>query len=107
MGSVPISKLRGDYSNAAPDFSVEQEWERYTDEEHELYRRLFERQSKLVPRYACPEWIEAIAGLEASQEIPRFDLISRKLKSRTGWQIVPVPGRYKAICLGSLCRCWS
>jgi phenylalanine-4-hydroxylase len=57
-----------------------------------FYRRLFERQSKLVPRYACPEWIEAIAGLEASQEIPRFDLISRKLKSRTGWQIVPVPG---------------
>jgi phenylalanine-4-hydroxylase len=92
MGSVPISKLRGDYSNAAPDFSVEQEWERYTDEEHGLYRRLFERQSRLVPRYACPEWIEAIAGLEASQEIPRFDLISRKLKSRTGWQIVPVPG---------------
>jgi phenylalanine-4-hydroxylase len=84
--------LRGDYSRAAPDFSVEQDWERYTDEEHELYRRLFERQSKLVPRYACPEWIEAIAGLEASQEIPRFDLISRKLKSRTGWQIVPVPG---------------
>ena len=84
--------LRGDYTRAASDYSVEQDWAKYTPEEHALYRRLFERQSKLVPRYACPEWIEAIAGLEASQEIPRFDLISRKLKSRTGWQIVPVPG---------------
>jgi phenylalanine-4-hydroxylase len=84
--------LRGDYSRAAPDFSVEQEWDRYTDEEHELYRRLFERQSKLVPRYACPEWIDAIAGLDAAREIPRFEQISKKLKSKTGWQIVPVPG---------------
>ena len=76
--------LRGDYSKAGPDFRVEQDWSAYTPEEHALYRRLFERQSKLVPRYACPEWIEAIAGLEAANEIPRFDLISRKLKSRTG-----------------------
>ncbi len=56
------SDLRGDYSRAGPDFSVEQEWAKYTPEEHALYRRLFERQSKLVPRYACPEWIDAIAG---------------------------------------------
>ena len=92
MGSVPISKLRGDYSRAAPDFSVEQDWEGYTGEEHALYRRLFERQSKLVPRYACPEWITAIAGLDASREIPRFGEISKRLRKATGWQIVPVPG---------------
>ena len=45
--------LRGDYSKAGADFSVEQDWGKYTAEEHALYRRLFERQSKLVPRYAC------------------------------------------------------
>jgi phenylalanine-4-hydroxylase len=84
--------LRGDYSEAGADFSVEQDWDRYTDEEHALYRRLFERQSKLVPRYACPEWIEAIAGLDAASEIPRFDVVSVKLKSKTGWEIVAVPG---------------
>ena len=92
MGSVPISKLRGDYSKAAPDFSVEQDWDRYTEEEHALYRRLFERQSKLVPRYACPEWIQAIAGLDASREIPKFSEITKQLRKATGWQIVPVPG---------------
>ena len=84
--------LRGDYSKAAADFRVEQDWGAYTPEEHALYRRLFERQSKLVPRYACPEWIDAIARLDAAQEIPRFDLISRKLRGNTGWEIVPVPG---------------
>lgn len=84
--------LRGDYSHASPDFSVEQDWDRYTAEEHALYRRLFARQAKLVPRYACPEWIEAIAGLDAAREIPRFDRVSKKLKAKTGWEIVGVPG---------------
>lgn len=89
-GSDP--DLRGDYSKAGPDFAVEQEWGKYTPEEHALYRRLFERQSKLVPRYACPEWIAAIAGLDAAHEIPRFEEISKSLRSKTGWEIVAVPG---------------
>lgn len=84
--------LRGDYTQAGADFSVEQDWSRYTPDEHALYRRLFDRQSKLVPRYACPEWIEAIASLDAAREIPRFDHVSKKLRAATGWEIVAVPG---------------
>jgi phenylalanine-4-hydroxylase len=92
MGSVPISGLRGNYAEAAADYSVEQRWERYTPEEHALYRRLFERQSKLVPRYACAEWIEAISHLDAAGEIPRCEVISKQLRKKTGWEIVAVPG---------------
>jgi len=84
--------LRGDYNLAASDFSVEQDWSAYGEAEHALYRRLFERQSKLVARYACPEWIEAIAGLDAGGGIPRFDAVSRQLRAKTGWEIVAVPG---------------
>ena len=84
--------LRGDYANAAADFSVAQDWGAYTAGEHELFRRLFERQSKLVPQYACPEWIEAIAGLDAGSEIPKFDRVSAKLRAKTRWEIVAVPG---------------
>jgi phenylalanine-4-hydroxylase len=84
--------LRGDYAHARADYSVEQDWSRYTPDEHALYRRLFERQSKLVPRYACPEWIDAIAGLDAASEIPRFDQVTKKLRAATGWEIVAVPG---------------
>lgn len=84
--------LRGDYTQAGADFSIEQDWARYSADEHALYRRLFERQSKLVPRYACPEWIDAIARLDAASAIPRFDDVSRKLRAATGWEIVAVPG---------------
>lgn len=84
--------LRGDYTRAGADFCVDQDWSRYTPEEHELYRRLFARQSKLVPRYACPEWIEAIARLDAASEIPRFGEVTKKLRAATGWEIVAVPG---------------
>ena len=90
MGSDP--NLRGDYSKAGPDYAVEQDWGAYTAEEHALYRRLFERQSKLVPSYACREWIEAISTLDAQGGIPQFETISKKLRQATGWEIVPVPG---------------
>jgi phenylalanine-4-hydroxylase len=86
-------ELRGDYSRAGADYAVEQDWAGYSAAEHALYRRLFERQAKLVPRYACPEWIDAIARLEsAAREIPRFDQVSRQLRAATGWEIVAVPG---------------
>jgi phenylalanine-4-hydroxylase len=84
--------LRGDYTRAGADFRVEQDWSAYTAEEHALYRRLFERQAKLVPGFACAEWIEAIAGLDSSREIPRFADVSKKLRTKTGWEIVAVPG---------------
>jgi phenylalanine-4-hydroxylase len=84
--------LRGDYHLAAADYSVAQDWNAYGDAEHALFRRLFERQSKLVPRYACPEWITAIAGLDAGSGIPEFDRVSKKLRAKTNWEIVAVPG---------------
>jgi len=84
--------LRGDYSRAAADFSVDQDWNAYGGDEHALFRRLFERQSKLVPRYACAEWIAAIAGLDAGAGVPKFDEVSKKLRAKTGWEIVAVPG---------------
>jgi phenylalanine-4-hydroxylase len=86
-------ELRGDYSRAGPDYVVEQDWAAYSPEEHALYRRLFERQAKLVPKYACPEWIDAIGALDpAGREIPRFAELSNKLRAKTGWEIVAVPG---------------
>jgi len=84
--------LRGDYNLAASDFSVEQDWAAYSAEEHALFRRLFERQSKLVPLYACPEWIGAVAGLDVGSGIPKFDQVSARLRAATGWEIVAVPG---------------
>src|SRR2546423_10793009 len=84
--------LRGDYTRAASDYSVEQNWSEYSADEHASNRRRVGRQSKLVPRYACNEWIDAIAGLDSAREIPKFDQVSHKLRAKTGWEIVAVPG---------------
>jgi len=92
MKAEAKASLRGDYTKAAPDYTVEQDWGAYTQAEHALFRRLYERQAKLVPRYACPEWIEAIARLDAGRGIPKFDQINRSLAKATGWRIVAVPG---------------
>lgn len=92
MKSGPESKLRGDYSRAGADYTVEQDWSAYTADEHALFRRLYDRQAKLVARYACPEWITAIASLDAARGIPKFELVNRALSKATGWRIVAVPG---------------
>ena len=88
----PNSTLRGDYSLADADFAVSQDWVVYTPAEHDLYRRLYARQSRLVTRYACAEYNRALAALSAADAIPRFEAVSKRLRAATGWEIVAVPG---------------
>lgn len=83
---------RGDYSSARSDYTCEQHWERYTSEEHALYRRLYERQSAQLPGLACEEFIAAVEHLGDADRIPRFDALSEKLHRATGWEVVAVPG---------------
>lgn len=83
---------RGDYSSARSDYTCEQHWERYTSEEHALYRRLYERQSAQLPGLACEEFIAAVEHLGSAHRIPRFDALSEKLRKATGWEVVAVPG---------------
>jgi phenylalanine-4-hydroxylase len=86
------ARLRGEYAGVGPDYVVDQRWDEYTPAEHALYRRLYERQSRLVPHYACGEYLASLARLDAAHEIPRFDRVSRALSAATGWRIVAVPG---------------
>lgn len=86
-------QLRGDYSRAASDYSVQQEWEQYTEEDHKIWRTLYERQIGLLEQYAAPEFIAGAHALGASRDcIPNLEDTSRILTDATGWQIVAVPG---------------
>jgi phenylalanine-4-hydroxylase len=85
-------RLRGDYSRARADHTIEQDWSAYTAHEHALWRKLYDRQMRLVPRYACEEFLHTLERLDASGGIPRFAEISRKLRRATGWELVAVPG---------------
>lgn len=88
----PIA-LRGDYSRAASDYTVAQEWERYTDEDHAIWRTLYARQIALLERYAAPEFIAGTRALNAPPDrIPRIEETNRVLAETTGWQVVAVPG---------------
>ena len=84
--------LRGDYSQMRADYTVLQDYSRYTAAEQDLWKRLYARQSALVPRYACDEFIDILGALNFGAGIPHFDEINLKLKIATNWQLVAVPG---------------
>jgi phenylalanine-4-hydroxylase len=83
---------RGDYAAARADYTCEQDWAAYTAAEHDLYRRLYERQAAQLDGLACREFIDAVKLLGAPSHIPRFDELSERLHRTTGWQVVAVPG---------------
>lgn len=77
----------------ADDFVVEQGWQNYDAEAHATWRRLFERQSKILPGRACQEFLDGLSGLGvAADGIPDFARLSDILDRATGWRIVAVPG---------------
>ena len=86
---------RGDYARngqVALDYTCPQNYAAYTAADHETYRRLYERQSKLLPGLACDEFIDALPSLGESTHIPRFDDVNERLVKATGWRLVAVPG---------------
>ena len=80
-------------SRPAEDFVIEQGWERYTAEDHAIWRRLFERQSALLRGRACKEYLDGLAATGAAADgIPHFERASEILQRATGWRIVAVAG---------------
>ena len=75
------------------DWTIDQGWERYTAEEHAVWKTLFERQTRLLPGRACDEFVAGMRDLPIGPDrIPDFRRMSDVLMKRTGWQVVAVPG---------------
>ena len=83
---------RGDYAQARADYTCEQAWSDYSAADHDLYRRLYERQAAQLPGLACQEFIDAVQFLGAPAHIPRFDALSERVYQATKWEVVAVPG---------------
>ena len=83
---------RGDYAAARSDYTCEQDWAAYSEADHDLYRRLHERQAAQLPGLACDEFIAAVDRLGSPRRIPRFDALTDSLYKATRWQVVAVPG---------------
>jgi phenylalanine-4-hydroxylase len=84
--------LRGDYTHADDQYVVTQDWQAYSEAEHELWRKLYQRQAALLPGRACDEFIDALHQMKAADGIPEFERTSEELFKATGWRIVAVPG---------------
>lgn len=78
---------------AANDWTIPQNWDAFTAEEHAVWDTLFERQIKLLPSRASRAYLHGLDLLKLSDGgIPNFEELSERLMKRTGWQVVAVPG---------------
>jgi phenylalanine-4-hydroxylase len=80
-------------TGAADDWTIPQDWGRYTAAEHAMWDRLFERQAAMLPGRVAPEFLAGLDILRLTKPgIPDFDELSERLMAATGWQVVTVPG---------------
>ena len=75
------------------DWTIDQDWSRYSSQDHAVWRTLFERQSALLPGRACDAFVDGMRRLPMGADaIPDFRALSEVLLQHTGWQVVAVPG---------------
>ena len=80
-------------STPATDWTIAQDWDHYTAEEHATWDTLFARQAKLLPGRASDAYLRGLDVLKLSKPgIPDFRELSDRLMKLTGWQVVAVPG---------------
>ncbi|MBN8813000.1 MULTISPECIES: phenylalanine 4-monooxygenase [unclassified Sphingomonas] len=78
---------------ASADWTIPQNWQAYTAEEHATWDRLYARQAKLLPGRASNAYLKGLDALRLSESgIPNFEELSERLMKLTGWQVVAVPG---------------
>lgn len=78
---------------AAPDWTVPQQWARFTPAEHALWDRLYARQLALLPGRAVPQFLDGLKALDlGAGGVPDYRRLNERLMRLTGWQVVAVPG---------------
>ncbi|MBS0296743.1 MAG: phenylalanine 4-monooxygenase [Proteobacteria bacterium] len=78
---------------AAADWTIPQDWDRYTPQEHDTWVRLYERQMKVLPGRACDAFMQGLDALDLhGGGIPDLEKLNKALEALTGWRVVCVPG---------------
>ncbi len=64
----------------------------YSDEEHSVWKDLYERQIDIIQGRVCQEFLDGLEMLDLpSDRIPQPTEVSEVLMEKTGWQVAPVP----------------
>ncbi len=89
MSSPPLTRP----PHAATDWTIPQDWERYTPAEHRVWDTLYARQARLLPGRVCQPFLDGLRRLDLDAGgIPDFRRLSDRLGRLTGWEVVAVPG---------------
>jgi len=76
-----------------PDWTMDQNWEAFTEAEHECWNLLVSRKAEAIAALASEAFVDGLGILELSKPgIPDFRELNPKLKAATGWEVVAVPG---------------
>lgn len=74
------------------DFTIDQVWDAYTDDEHAVWRTLYNQQINVLKDRAVPEFYDGLKKLNLNEGgVPDFVKINEQLMDLTGWQVVAVP----------------
>jgi phenylalanine-4-hydroxylase len=72
---------------------MQQEYNKYTDEHHQVWSLLYSKQMELLTSRATSTYLQGIKVAQFSPtHIPRFEVVNKALKDLTGWQVYAVPG---------------
>lgn len=87
-----------------PEF-IDQEWNVYTAEDHDVWKILYERRMSTLETTASSLFLDGAAAIGLSSElVPSLDDVNGRLAKRTGWRAVGVLGFIPATqffrCLG-------
>lgn len=72
---------------------VEQPWDDYSATDHDVWRRLYQRQRQLLVGRACDEFLQAQDAMGMTEHrIPKFSDMDAALGAATGWRLIGVEG---------------
>lgn len=78
---------------APPPVGGEITYPGYSDEDHETWRILFERQMRLLPGRAGEAFLNGVETLGMTPDrIPALRDLSARLEEATGWRVARIPG---------------
>jgi phenylalanine-4-hydroxylase len=72
---------------------LSQDYEKYTPEDHQVWRILYERQMKNLPGKVTEAYLQGIEQIKfVADHIPNFEETNQILNALTGWRVYVVPG---------------
>ncbi len=74
-------------------FYCTQQWDRYTPEDHEVWRTLYETRMRTLEDQASDVFLNGLRAINLVPEyVAKIEEVNSRLVSTTGWQSRPVPG---------------